>query len=338
MSQQDTHVSLAHGNGGRFMRELINELFARHLANPYLDTDTDAAVLPWNAADGQLVFTTDSFTVQPIEFPGGNIGSLAVHGTTNDLAVAGAIPKYLSLGVLLEEGLEFAVLERIVAGIAEAAREIGVVVAAGDTKVVRRGEGGGIYLNTSGIGVKDPGLELGIGRVRDGDAVLVSGPIGDHGIAVMLAREQFGLRGDLKSDAASVLPIARELVKLPGLRFMRDPTRGGLATVAHEIVQGSGLGVVLQEARVPVRESVQSVCEMLGYDPYFLACEGRIVTVVAGEEADRALAAMQALPSGREAAIIGRVQAQPARVILETAIGGERVLEELEDDPLPRIC
>jgi hydrogenase expression/formation protein HypE len=338
MTQQDTHVSLAHGNGGRFMRELINDLFARHLANPYLDTDTDAAVLPWNSADGELVFTTDSFTVQPIEFPGGNIGSLAVHGTTNDLAVAGAIPKYLSLGVLLEEGLEFVVLERIVAGIAEAAREIGVVVAAGDTKVVRRGEGGGIYLNTSGIGVKAPGLDLGIGRVRDGDAVLVSGPIGDHGIAVMLAREQFGLRGDLKSDAASVLPIARELVKLPGLRFMRDPTRGGLATVAHEIVQGSGLGVVLAEARVPVRESVQSVCEMLGYDPYFLACEGRIVAVVAGSEADRALAAMQALPSGREAAIIGRVQAQPTRVILETAIGGERVLEELEDDPLPRIC
>lgn len=338
MTQQDTHVSLAHGNGGRFMRELINELFARHLANPYLDTDTDAAVLPWNPADGELVFTTDSFTVQPIEFPGGNIGSLAVHGTTNDLAVAGAIPKYLSLGVLLEEGLEFAVLERIVAGIAEAAREIGVVVAAGDTKVVRRGEGGGIYLNTSGIGVKDPALDLGIGRVRDGDAVLVSGPIGDHGIAVMLAREQFGLRGDLKSDAASVLPIARELVKLPGLRFMRDPTRGGLATVAHEIVQGSGLGVVLAEARVPVRDSVQSVCEMLGYDPYFLACEGRIVAVVAGNDADRALAAMQALPSGREAAIIGRVQAQPARVILETSIGGERVLEELEDDPLPRIC
>ena len=338
MTQLDTHVSLAHGNGGRFMRELINELFARHLANPFLHTDTDAAVLPWDSGEGQLVFTTDSFTVQPIEFPGGNIGSLAVHGTTNDLAVAGAIPKYLSLGVLLEEGLEFGVLERVVAGIAAAAREIGVVVAAGDTKVVRRGEGGGIYLNTSGIGVKDPALELGIGRVRAGDAVLVSGPIGDHGIAVMLAREQFGLRGDLQSDAASVLPIARELVKLPGLRFMRDPTRGGLATVAHEIVQGSGLGIALQEARVPVRESVQSVCEMLGYDPYFLACEGRVVAIVAQGDADRALAALHSLPSGRDAALIGRVQEQPARVLLETAIGGERVLEELEDDPLPRIC
>jgi len=338
MNQLDTHVSLAHGNGGRFMRELINELFARHLANPYLDTGADAAVLPWDAGDGQLVFTTDSFTVQPIEFPGGNIGTLAVHGTTNDLAVAGAIPKYLSLGVLIEEGLEFAVLERIVAGIASAAAEIGVVVAAGDTKVVRRGEGGGIYLNTSGIGVKDPRLELGIGRVRAGDALLVSGPIGDHGIAVMLAREQFGLRGDLKSDAASVLPLARALVKLPGLRFMRDPTRGGLATVAHEIVHGTGLGVALEEARVPVRESVQAVCEMLGYDPYFLACEGRVVAVVAADEADRALAALQQLPGGREAAIIGRVQEQPARVLLETSIGGERVIEELEDDPLPRIC
>jgi hydrogenase expression/formation protein HypE len=319
MTTQDTHVSLAHGNGGRFMRELITDLFARHLANPYLDTSSDAAVLPWDAGDGQLVFTTDSFTVQPIEFPGGNIGSLAVHGTTNDLAVAGAIPKFLSLGVLLEEGLEFAVL-------------------AGDTKVVRRGEGGGIYLNTAGIGVKDPRLELGMGRIRDGDALLVSGSVGDHGIAVMLAREQFGLRGDLKSDAASVLPITRELVKLDGLRFMRDPTRGGLATVAHEIVQVTGLGVALQEARVPVRDSVRAVCEMLGYDPYFLACEGRVVAVVAAEQAGRALAMLQSLPSGRDAAVIGRVQEQPARVLLETVIGGERVIEELEDDPLPRIC
>jgi hydrogenase expression/formation protein HypE len=335
---QDTHVSLAHGNGGRYMRELIHEIFARHLANPLLDTDTDAAVLPWDASAGELVFTTDSFTVQPIEFPGGNIGSLAVHGTTNDLAVAGAIPKYLSLGVLLEEGLEFAVLERVVAGIAAAAKEIGVVVAAGDTKVVRRGEGGGVYLNTSGIGVKDPSLVLGMDRIRAGDAVLVSGPVGDHGIAVMLAREQFGLRGDLQSDAASVLPLTRALAPLPGLRFMRDPTRGGLATVTHEIVQASGFGVVLQEARIPVRDSVRSVCEMLGYDPYFLACEGRVVTVVAADAADRALAALRGAEGGADAAIIGYVREQPARVVLQTSIGGERVIEELEDDPLPRIC
>ena len=338
MTMLDTHVSLAHGNGGRYMRELIHEIFARHLGNPLLDTNSDAAVLPWDAGAGELVFTTDSFTVQPIEFPGGNIGSLAVHGTTNDLAVAGAIPKYLSLGVILEEGLDFAVLERVVAGIAAAANEIGVVVAAGDTKVVRRGEGGGIYLNTSGIGVKDPALRLGIDRIRDGDVVMVSGSVGDHGIAVMLAREQFGLRGDLKSDAASVLPLTKALAAVPGLRFMRDPTRGGLATVMHEIVEVSGLGVVLREANVPVRDSVRSVCEMLGYDPYFLACEGRVVAVVAADDADRALAALRSAPGGGDAAIIGAVREKPARVVLETAIGGERVIEELEDDPLPRIC
>jgi hydrogenase expression/formation protein HypE len=334
----DTHVSLAHGNGGRYMRELIHEIFARHLANPLLDTNSDAAVLPWDAGAGELVFTTDSFTVQPLEFPGGNIGSLAVHGTTNDLAVAGAIPKYLSLGVILEEGLDFAVLERVVAGIAAAASEIGVVVAAGDTKVVRRGEGGGIYLNTSGIGVKDPVLKLGIDRIRAGDVVLVSGSVGDHGIAVMLAREQFGLRGDLKSDAASVLPLTLALAAVPGLRFMRDPTRGGLATVMHEIVEVSGLGVRLQEATVPVRDSVRSVCEMLGYDPYFLACEGRVVAVVSAGDADRALAALRSASGGADAAIIGTVREQPPRVVLETTIGGERVIEELEDDPLPRIC
>jgi hydrogenase expression/formation protein HypE len=338
MTMLDTHVSLAHGNGGRYMRELIHEIFARHLANPLLDTNSDAAILPWDAGAGELVFTTDSFTVQPIEFPGGNIGSLAVHGTTNDLAVAGAIPKYLSLGVLLEEGLEFAVLERVVAGIAAAAAEIGVIVAAGDTKVVRRGEGGGIYLNTSGIGVKDPRLKLGMGGIRDGDALLVSGPVGDHGIAVMLAREQFGLRGDLKSDAASVLGLTRALAAVPGLRFMRDPTRGGLATVTHEISQVTGLGILLDEAAVPVRDSVRSVCEMLGYDPYFLACEGRVVAVTSPGDASAALEAMRALPDGRDAALIGHLRAQPARVVLRTEIGGERVIEELEDDPLPRIC
>jgi hydrogenase expression/formation protein HypE len=338
VSLEDTHVGLAHGNGGRYMRELIEQVFARHLANPLLRTDTDAAVLPWEPGAGELVFTTDGFTVQPLEFPGGNIGSLAVHGTCNDLAVAGAVPKYLSLGVLLEEGLEIAVLERVVASIAAAARESGVVIAAGDTKVVRRGEGGGIYLNTSGIGVKDPALRLGLGEIRAGDAVLVSGPVGDHGIAVMLAREQFGLRGDLQSDAASVLPLARALAALPGLRFMRDPTRGGLATVAHEIVHGTGLGLRIDEQRIPVRDAVRSVCEMLGYDPHFLACEGRVVAVVAAGVAGAALAALRAMPAGAAAAIIGEVVTAPARVVLRTTIGGERVLEQLEDDPLPRIC
>ncbi|HHO67879.1 MAG TPA: hydrogenase expression/formation protein HypE, partial [Gammaproteobacteria bacterium] len=265
---QDTHISLAHGNGGRFMRELIEDVFARHLANPDLDVQADAVALA--ALDGEPMFTTDGFTVQPLEFPGGDIGSLAVHGTTNDLAVAGAEPRYLSLNAFIEEGLALDTLDRLVASLARAAREVGVQVVAGDTKVLRRGEGGGLYLATTGLGVRLPGPVTGLDRIRAGDRLLVSGPLGDHGTAVMLAREQFGLRGDLRSDAASVLPLTRAALAFDDLRFMRDPTRGGLATVCHEIVRATGLGVRLQQARLPVRDAVQSVCDMLGYDPLFL--------------------------------------------------------------------
>ncbi|MES9849721.1 MAG: hydrogenase expression/formation protein HypE, partial [Candidatus Thiodiazotropha sp.] len=227
MTLQDTHISLAHGNGGRYMRELIESLFARYLKNANLDIQADAAVLP-GLNNGDLLFTTDGFTVQPLEFPGGDIGSLAVHGTVNDLAVSGATPKYLSLNAFIEEGFELARLEGIIKSIADTANAVGVQVVAGDTKVVRRGEGGGIYLATTGIGLRDDRLNLGVGMIEPGDKLLVSGPVGDHGIAVMLAREQFGLRGDVKSDAGSVLPFTQALLDLPGLRFMRDPTRGGV--------------------------------------------------------------------------------------------------------------
>jgi len=333
----DTHIALAHGNGGRYMRELIEQIFSRYLHNPGLDIQADA--VPLQLRDpGEIYFTTDGFTVQPLEFPGGNIGSLAVHGTTNDLAVAGAVPRYLSLNAFIEEGFEVSCLERIVQGVAEAAKETGVQVVAGDTKVVRRGEGGGIYLATTGVGVRPLGLQLGLGQIQAGDLVLVSGPVGDHGIAVMLAREQFGLRGDLRSDAASVLPLTQALVPLPGLRFMRDPTRGGLATVAHEICRATGLQVRLQEPSIPVRDPVRSVCEMLGYDPLFLACEGRVVAVLAPDTAQFALQCWRNLPSGESAAIIGEIIRDDAHVILETDLGGARILEELEDDPLPRIC
>ncbi len=333
---QDTHISLAHGNGGRFMRELIDDLFARHLSGPGLDTRVDAASLQVDA--GELLFTTDGFTVQPLEFPGGDIGSLAVHGTGNDLAVAGGLPRYLSLNAFIEEGLEIALLDRVIASLARAARESGMSVVAGDTKVVRRGEGGGLYLATTGIGTRLPGPALSLARIQPGDRVLVSGPVGDHGIAVMLAREEFGLRGDLQSDAASVLPLTRAALACPGLRFMRDPTRGGLATVCHEICQATGLDLVLQEPVLPVRAPVRSVCEMLGYDPLYLACEGRVVAVVAPGEADALLEHWRALPSGTEAATIGTVGAGAGRLLLETDLGGRRILEELEDDPLPRIC
>lgn len=330
------HIALAHGNGGRLMRELIEHVFARHLGNPFLDVQADAVPLP--TPDGEIMFTTDGFTVQPLEFPGGDIGSLAVHGTVNDLAVAGATPLYFSLNAFIEEGLEVAQLERVIASLGRTAEEAGVRIAAGDTKVVPRGEGGGLYLATTGVGVRDKSVRLGMDRIRDGDAILVSGPVGDHGIAVMLAREEFGMRGDLQSDCASVLPLTRALLSFPGLRFMRDPTRGGLAMIAHEIRRATGLGIYLNEPVIPVREAVASVCEMLGYDPLYLACEGRVVAVIAPEQAQAALEAWRALPLGKEAALIGKVTGNKRFVVMETALGGERMLDELEDDPLPRIC
>ncbi len=333
---QDTHITLAHGNGGRYMREVIEEVFARHLANDRLDVRLDAASLSLDSRD--VIFTTDGFTVQPLEFPGGDIGSLAVHGTVNDLAVAGAIPKYLALNAFIEEGLEIAQLERIVISLAKAAHQAGVKVVAGDTKVLRRGEGGGLYLATTGIGTRDPAFKLGLDEIRDGDAILVSGSVGDHGISVLLAREQFGLRGDLQSDSASVLPLTQALSEMDGLRFMRDPTRGGLATVCHELLRTTGMGIRILQAEIPISDPVQSVCDMLGYDPLFLACEGRVVAIVDPNEASQVLAIWRSIPDGKDAAIIGHVDSGLSQVILQTSLGGERFLEELEDDPLPRIC
>lgn len=333
----DTHILLAHGNGGRFMRELIDGVFARHLANPGLDVHLDATAFTLTPGSVPTI-TTDGFTVQPLEFPGGDIGTLAVNGTVNDLAVSGATPRYLTLNAIIEEGLEIATLDRIVASLAAAAREAGVAIVAGDTKVVPRGTGGGLYLATTGIGERDPALRLGMDRILPGDVLLVSGPVGDHGIAVMLAREQFELKGEVRSDCAAVTPLAAAACGVAGLRFMRDPTRGGLATVAHEIAHATGLTVNLREADVPVRDDVRSVCEMLGYDPYYLACEGRVVAVAGEGAAADILRRWRAHPQGSGAAVIGSVAKGRAAVVLETGVGGRRHLEELEDDPLPRIC
>jgi len=336
---QDKYITLAHGNGGRFMRSLIEDIFARHLANEHLDIQGDATLLP--VSEGEMLYSVDGFTVQPLEFPGGNIGSLAVHGTVNDLAVSGAIPRYLSLSAIIEEGLEFETLDRLVAAIAAAAYEAGVQVVTGDTKVVPHNQGGGVYFTTSGIGFKNTAIQLGFNQIQPGDKILVSGSVGDHGTCVMLAREEFGLSGDLQSDSACVLPLTKTILDLPGLRFMRDPTRGGLATVAHEIATSTGHTVRLLEQDIPVQDPVRSVCEMLGYDPYYLACEGRVVAVASETEAKIILNRWQALPGGKEARIIGLVEEKSAgyqQVILQTSLGGERLLEELEDDPLPRIC
>ena len=345
MKFRDSRITLAHGNGGRLMRELIDEIFAPALANPDLDTGADAVGLP--DCRGQMVVTTDGFTVQPLEFPGGDIGSLAVHGIVNDLAVSGALPRFMTLSVFLEEGLEIALLRRVIESLAAAARQSDIAVVAGDTKVLGRGDCDGIYLAATGVGFRPPNTQLSLGGIRPGDRILVSGPVGNHGAAVLLARQEFGLRGELLSDAASVLPQAQALLAVPGLRFMRDPTRGGLATVACEIARATRLAVRLEEARIPVEDAVQSVCELLGFDPLYLACEGRLVAVVAAEAAQAALASLRGVAP--QAALIGEVLAsrgadEPAggaagvRVTLATAFGGERCMDELEDDPLPRIC
>jgi hydrogenase expression/formation protein HypE len=335
---RDTHVALAHGNGGRLTRELIDEVFAPHLASSHLDVGADPALLGDLDRDQELMVTTDGFTVQPLEFPGGDIGMLAVHGTVNDLAVSGAVPRYLSFNVFVEEGLAIELLDRIVASLGRAAREANVCVVAADVKVLRRGEGGGLYLATTGIGVRPRSLSLGISRIQPGDVILLSGPIGAHGITVLLAREQFDLHTDLKSDVASVLDLTLALREFSGLRFMRDPTRGGLATVMHEIARMRKVGVRLNQKTIRVQEPVRSVCEMLGYDPYYLACEGRVVAVIASDQAEAALRKWRELPAGREAALIGHIDAECQRVTLVTDLGGARYMDELEDDPLPRIC
>jgi len=332
----DKYITLAHGNGGRYMRSLIEDVFAKHLDNPDLSVDNDATILP--QISGKIVYSVDGFTVQPLEFPGGDIGSLAVHGTVNDLAVSGAKPLYLSLSAIIEEGIEFSLLDKLVKSMAKAAKNAGVNIVTGDTKVVPKGHGGGVYFITSGIGMLNDKVDLGLSKIKTGDKILVSGSVGDHGTCVMLAREEFGLSGELKSDNACVLPLTTRLAKIPGLRFMRDPTRGGLATVAHEIAIHCGYNIRLHEAAVPVKLPVQSVCEMLGYDPYYLACEGRIIAIVSTDDADNALEAMQSIEDGKDAAIIGEVESGNGLVILQTELGGERILDELEDDPLPRIC
>lgn len=334
---EDRYITLAHGNGGRFMRELIEEIFARHLANAALDVTLDATPLP---VESSLVpcMTTDGFIVQPLEFPGGDIGSLAVNGTVNDLAVSGAVPRYLTLNAIIEEGLEVDALDRIIGSLAAAAQAAQVSIVAGDTKVVPRGSGGGLYLATTGLGYRKPETRLGLKHIEAGDRILVSGPVGDHGICVMLAREAFDLKGTVRSDCAPVLNFTSPLAARPGVRFMRDPTRGGLATVAHEIAHATGFTVRLQEAAIPVRDEVRMVCEMLGYDPLYLACEGRVVAVVSENIAEDMLQLWRSLPQGEAAAIIGRVEQGRATVLLETPLGGARHLEQLEDDPLPRIC
>ncbi|MBI3784728.1 MAG: hydrogenase expression/formation protein HypE [Deltaproteobacteria bacterium] len=334
----DGVVQMAHGGGGRKMAQLIEQMFLPAFQSDTLAQLGDGAVV--SIGSERLAFTTDTFVVQPPFFPGGDIGSLAVHGTVNDLAMCGAEPVALSLGLVLEEGFAMADLQHIVASIAAACSEIGVSVVTGDTKVVDRGKGDGIYINTSGIGRLRSGIHVGPQRAAVGDAILVSGPVGDHGIAVMAARNGIALQTELKSDSAAVLPLVRAMLdRVPTVKTMRDPTRGGLATALCEIAVSSQVGIRIDESAVPVRPEVRGACELLGFDPLYVACEGRFLAIVPAEQADAALAAVQALPAGAGARRIGEVtEKESGRVVLRTRIGSHRRLERLSGEQLPRIC
>jgi len=333
-------ILLAHGGGGRLTHELISGLFAPALDNPFLATLTDAAVLP-ELPPGRPALTTDGFVVDPPVFPGGDLGYLSVCGTVNDLAVAGARPLWITWALILEEGLETSMLETFVAGAARAARETGVAIVAGDTKVVPRGKGDRAFAVTSGLGVVPPGRDLGDHRVAAGDVVLVSGPIGDHGATVMGCRHQLGGEG-LASDCAPLASLVEALLDSgAGVHAMHDPTRGGVATVCNEVASRAGVRIVLDEVAVPVRPAVRGVCDMLGLDPLYVACEGRLLAWVAAADAERCLAALRGHPLGEGAAIIGRA-AVPATgtapVAVRTAYGTERPLDVLSGSELPRIC
>ena len=331
-------VELSHGSGGRAMAQLIQELFAATFRNPWLDQRNDQACL--DLPPGRIAMTTDSYVVSPLFFPGGDIGSLAVHGTVNDLAMAGARPLHLSAGFILEAGFPLADLKRIVESMAQAAQSAGVNIVTGDTKVVERGKGDGVFINTTGIGVIPEGIQLSGDRARPGDGILLSGTLGDHGVAVMSQRAGLEFETRLQSDSAALHELVAVMIAAgPGLRCLRDPTRGGLAATLNELATQSGVGMHLREAAIPIRTEVAAACELLGLDPLYVANEGKLVAICPPEDAERVLAAMRAHPLGAAAAIIGTVREDPHRfVTMETLFGGNRLVDWLSGEQLPRIC
>ncbi len=338
---RDEYITLSHGSGGKATHNLIEGVFAPAFSNPLLDRMDDSATFALEGTEQRLAFTTDTYVVSPLFFPGGDIGKLAVHGTINDLAMVGASPLYLSVGVILEEGFSIEMLRKIVASMAQAANEAGVAIVTGDTKVVQRGKADGIFINTAGVGIVRSANAIGQAQVRAGDKVLLSGPVGDHGIAIMLARESLEIEADIKSDTAPLHNLVAQVLAATGdgLHCLKDPTRGGVATALNEIAIDAEVSIALEEQAIPVRDEVRGACEILGLDALTIANEGKMLAIVAPEVADKALAAMRAHPLGAEAAIIGTVQAEPVgMVFLHTDIGGTRVLDMLVGDPLPRIC
>ena len=334
-----SRIDMSHGAGGKATHKLIEGLLLPALRNPALSPLGDAALLPFG--DAHLALSTDSYVVRPLSFPGGSIGELAVNGTVNDLAVSGATPLGLSAALIIEEGLDTEVLTREIEAMARASERAGVYIATGDTKVVERGKGDGLYVITTGVGVADPELNLSSASVRPGDKILCSGTLGDHGAAILIARGDLELEAEILSDTRPLTPLVRVLKESAGsgLRFMRDPTRGGVGTVLNELARDSGYGVALWEEKLPVRDVVNGACEILGIDPLYVANEGKLLAVVAPEQADAALEALRSVEGGEEASIIGEVREEPARMVLmHTGFGGTRMIDMLVGDPLPRIC
>jgi hydrogenase expression/formation protein HypE len=335
----DDAIVLGHGSGGRLSRELFTKVFRPALGADRAFGDEDQAVLPMPGS-GRLAVTTDSFVVHPLVFPGGDIGSLAVHGTVNDLAVGGARPLYLTASFILEEGLSMSLLGRIVDSMRRACESVPVRLVAGDTKVVDRGKADGVFITTTGVGVVPDGVELSATRARAGDRVIVSGPIGDHGIAILAARQGIELETTLESDSAPLYALTRAMLAASTeIRCMRDPTRGGLSSALNEIAAASDVGISLVEKLLPVRPEVRGACELLGLDPLYVACEGRLVAIVSADAAETVLAAMRREPLGRDAAVVGRVVAEHPRVVsIRSLVGGERTVALLSGEQLPRIC
>ncbi|GAB6051454.1 hydrogenase expression/formation protein HypE [Magnetospira thiophila] len=336
---REGRVEMSHGAGGRAMAQLIDELFVEAFDNDLLRQGNDQA--RFEVPAGRMVMSTDSFVVQPLFFPGGDIGALAVHGTVNDVALSGAKPLYLSAGFILEEGLPLADLKKIIDSMGRAAREAGVMIITGDTKVVEKGSGDGVFINTAGVGILPEGLTLSGDQAKPGDTILVSGTMGDHGVAVMSKRENLTFETDILSDCASLNGLIDQMVAAvpDGLRCLRDPTRGGLAATLNEIAGQSGVGMTLREAAIPVRPEVKGACELLGLDPVNVANEGKLIAICKPDVAETLLAALRAHPLGENAAIIGEVVADPHHFVrMETLFGGQRVVDWLHGEQLPRIC
>ncbi len=335
----DKRILLSHGSGGYKTDALIKEIFLKHLGNQYLEKLPDSSIL--DLAKGKIAFTTDSYVIDPLFFPGGDIGKLAVCGTVNDLAVSGAVPKYLSAGFIIEEGLETETLEKIVISMAKEAKNAGVTIVTGDTKVLNKGKGDKLFINTAGIGLlQDEYSNIGEGnKIKPGDHIIINGPLGNHAIAVMMARENMGVGTPVKSDCASLNGLTSDLLRAGKINFMRDLTRGGLATVLNEVIAGSPFGMRIYEDNIPIDTEVAAACELLGFDPLYLANEGKLVAIVDKNSSKHVSEAMRTHPLGKNASVIGEVVRENiGKVLLETCIGGLRIVDKLTGDQLPRIC